>query len=127
MRRALVITDPGVGATGTPQRAADQIARFGIEAGGFDGVHVEPTDESMNAAIEQARASGPWDCPADEAKVPHGMPVALTAPEAYRFTLGAAPQRHLRAARLLAPEADRPPEDPEFLHRVLTSLIRDIW
>ena len=59
--RALVVTDPGVAATGIPQRVADQMAQFGIEARVFDGVHVEPTDESMNAAIEQARASGPWD------------------------------------------------------------------
>jgi hydroxyacid-oxoacid transhydrogenase len=59
--RALVITDPGVAATGTPQRVAGQMARFGIEARVFDGVHVEPTDESMNAAIGFARDSGPWD------------------------------------------------------------------
>jgi hydroxyacid-oxoacid transhydrogenase len=59
--RALIVTDSGVAATGIPQRVAGQMATFGIEARVFDGVHVEPTDESMNAAIEQARASGPWD------------------------------------------------------------------
>ena len=59
--RALVVTDPGVAATGIPQRVADQMAPFGIEARVFDGVRVEPTDESMNAAVDQARASGPWD------------------------------------------------------------------
>jgi hydroxyacid-oxoacid transhydrogenase len=59
--RALIVTDSGVAATGIPQRVAAQMATFGIEARVFDGVHVEPTDESMNAAIEQARASGPWD------------------------------------------------------------------
>jgi alcohol dehydrogenase class IV len=59
--RVLVVTDVGVAATGTPQRVADQMARFGIEALVFDGVHVEPTDESLIAAIEEARASGPWD------------------------------------------------------------------
>ena len=52
VRRALVVTDSGVAATGIPQRVAGQMARFGIEARVFDGVHVEPTDESMNAAIE---------------------------------------------------------------------------
>jgi hydroxyacid-oxoacid transhydrogenase len=61
VRRVLVITDAGVAATGTPQRVAEQMARFGIEARVFEGVHVEPTDVSLNAAIEQARASGPWD------------------------------------------------------------------
>lgn len=61
VRRVLVVTDAGVAATGTPQRVADQMARFGIEAQVFEGVHVEPTDVSLTAAVEQARASGPWD------------------------------------------------------------------
>ncbi|MCW2822455.1 MAG: iron-containing alcohol dehydrogenase [Marmoricola sp.] len=59
--RVLVITDPGVAATGHPQRVADQMAQFGIEASVFDGVHVEPTDASMEAAIAHARGTGPWD------------------------------------------------------------------
>jgi len=61
VRRALVVTDPGVAATGTPERVASQMAQFGIEAHVFSGVHVEPTDESMSAAIAYARDSGPWD------------------------------------------------------------------
>ncbi len=61
VRRALVVTDPGVAATGIPARVASQLGALGIEALVFDGVHVEPTDESMATAIEQARASGPWD------------------------------------------------------------------
>jgi hydroxyacid-oxoacid transhydrogenase len=61
VQRVLVVTDPGVAATGIPQRVADQMGRFGIEARVFDGVHVEPTDESLIAAIEEARSSGPWD------------------------------------------------------------------
>ena len=60
-RRALVVTDPGVAATGAPQRVADQMAAFGIEAAVFDGAHVEPTDASMEAAVAHARESGPWD------------------------------------------------------------------
>ena len=44
VQRVLVVTDPGVAATGIPQRVADQMAQFGIEARVFDGVHVEPTD-----------------------------------------------------------------------------------
>jgi len=60
-RRALVVTDPGVAATGTPQRIADQMARYGIEARVYDGVHIEPTDESLNAAVRHARDSGPLD------------------------------------------------------------------
>ena len=61
VRRALVVTDPGVAATGHPQRIADQMAKFGIEAMVYDGAHVEPTDESMQSAIDWARAEGPWD------------------------------------------------------------------
>ncbi len=61
VRRVLVVTDLGVAATGTPQRVADQMAQFGIEAHVFDGVHVEPTDVSLDEAIAYARSSGPWD------------------------------------------------------------------
>ena len=53
-----MITDPGVAATGLPQRVADQMAEFGIEAVVFDGVHVEPTDASLEAAIAWARDTG---------------------------------------------------------------------
>ncbi|MCA0143773.1 hydroxyacid-oxoacid transhydrogenase [Blastococcus sp. LR1] len=61
VKRVLVITDPGVAATGHPQRVADQMAQFGIEARVFDGVRVEPTDLSLIAAIDEARSTGPWD------------------------------------------------------------------
>jgi alcohol dehydrogenase class IV len=61
VRRVLVVTDPGVAATGLPQRVADQMARFDIEARVYDGVHVEPTDVSLIRAVEDARESGPWD------------------------------------------------------------------
>jgi alcohol dehydrogenase class IV len=59
--RVLVVTDRGVAATGHPQRVADQMAQFGIEARVFDGSHVEPTDESLEQAIAFARDTGPWD------------------------------------------------------------------
>jgi alcohol dehydrogenase class IV len=61
VRRVLVITDAGVAATGLPQRVAEQMARFDIEAEVYDGVHVEPTDVSLAEAVESARSSGPWD------------------------------------------------------------------
>jgi hydroxyacid-oxoacid transhydrogenase len=60
-RRVLVVTDPGVAATGAPQRVADQMARFGIEAHVFAESRVEPTDESLQRAIDYARDTGPWD------------------------------------------------------------------
>ena len=60
-RRVLVVTDPGVAATGAPARIAGQMGRFGIEAHVYDGVHVEPTDASLQAAIDHATEHGPWD------------------------------------------------------------------
>ncbi len=61
VRRVLVVTDPGVAATGHPQRIAEQLHGFGIETAVFDGVHVEPTDASFEAAVAFARETGPWD------------------------------------------------------------------
>ncbi|MEP7090416.1 MAG: hydroxyacid-oxoacid transhydrogenase [Nocardioidaceae bacterium] len=61
VRRVLVVTDPGVAATGHPQRIVEQIAGFGIEARLFDRAHVEPTDASLVEAVEFARDGGPWD------------------------------------------------------------------
>ena len=60
-RRVLLVTDAGVAATGHPARIADQIRAVGPEVVVFDQVHVEPTDESMNAAVASARGAGPFD------------------------------------------------------------------
>ena len=68
----------------------------------------------------------PKDYPAGEAMVPHGMSVALTAPEAFRFTFDASPERHVRVAQLLAPDAGQPADAAEFLPTVLADLMRDI-
>ncbi|WP_265444046.1 hydroxyacid-oxoacid transhydrogenase [Flexivirga meconopsidis] len=59
--RVLIITDAGVAGSGVPHRIADAMRRYDIVAEIFDGVHVEPTDDSMNKAIEYAAAQGPWD------------------------------------------------------------------
>ena len=55
VRRVLVVTDPGVNACGAPSRIADALRLYDIEAEVFDGVHVEPTDDSMTKAVEYAR------------------------------------------------------------------------
>jgi len=60
-RRVLVVTDPGLAATGIPHRVAGQMAQFGIEAHVFEGSHVEPSDESLERAVDYARDGGPWD------------------------------------------------------------------
>ncbi len=59
--RVLVVTDPQVAATGWPQRIAEGIAGYGIQTEIFDGVHVEPTDVSMQKAVDFARGTGPYD------------------------------------------------------------------
>jgi hydroxyacid-oxoacid transhydrogenase len=61
VRRALLVTDAGLAATGEPARIADEMKTFGVDAVVFDEVHVEPTDDSFSLAIDWARANGPWD------------------------------------------------------------------
>ena len=54
-RRVLLVTDPGVMETGHPTRIAEQIWQHGIETVIFDRARVEPTDESMDEAVDFAR------------------------------------------------------------------------
>jgi len=90
---------------------------------GNAGVHIPHANAYPIAG--RVRAFRPAGYPADEPLVPHGMAVSLTAPEAFRFTFEAAPQRHVHAARLLDPHcADADGRD--LLPDVLTALMRDI-
>ena len=57
----LLVTDPGVAATGHPDRIAGAMRPRGIEVAVFDGARVEPTDASMEEAIAFARDAGPFD------------------------------------------------------------------
>src|SRR6476469_7059065 len=91
---------------------------------GNAGVHIPHANAYPVAG--RVKDFHPKDYPADEPMIPHGMSVALTAPEAFRFTFDAAPERHLRAARLLDPRADEPSDPAEYLPSVLTALMRDI-
>ena len=59
--RVLVVTDDGVAGTGHPARIAGELEESGCEVAVFSGVHVEPTDESMLAAVAWAREHGPFD------------------------------------------------------------------
>lgn len=56
----LVITDPGVAASGVPDRVVHAVKQAGLDAAVFDGVAVEPTDASIEEAVAFAR-SGSWD------------------------------------------------------------------
>jgi hydroxyacid-oxoacid transhydrogenase len=91
---------------------------------GNAGVHIPHANAYPIAG--QVRDYHPRDYPGEQALVPHGMSVSLTAPEALRFTFPAAPERHLRAARLLDPSADTPSDPAALLPDVLTRLMRDI-
>ena len=60
-RRVLLVTDPGVAATGAPAEIADSLRAASIEAVVFDQSRVEPTDGSLEEAIAFARSAGPFD------------------------------------------------------------------
>src|ERR687888_270554 len=60
LERVLVVTDPGVAATGLPERVRGLLAAAGVKAEVYDQAHVEPTDESLRQEAEFARGTG-WD------------------------------------------------------------------
>jgi hydroxyacid-oxoacid transhydrogenase len=60
VERVLVVTDPGVAATGLPERVRRLLAEAGVKAEVYDQVHVEPTDESLRQAAEFAKGTE-WD------------------------------------------------------------------
>jgi alcohol dehydrogenase class IV len=57
----LVITDPGVRESGTPDRVRDLVGAAGVKAEVFDRVGVEPTDQSIDEAVAFARRQD-WGC-----------------------------------------------------------------
>ncbi|MEV1295016.1 hydroxyacid-oxoacid transhydrogenase [Pseudonocardia sp. NPDC049635] len=91
---------------------------------GNSGVHIPHANAYPIAGM--VRDFRPSGFPQDEPMVPHGMSVSLTAPEAFRFSFDSAPQRHLRAAELMDPRAERRADDREQLPGVLVDLMRDI-
>jgi alcohol dehydrogenase class IV len=112
---------------GDDEQARGQMALAATFAGmgfGNAGVHIPHANAYPIAGrVVDFRPDG---YPGDEPMVPHGMAVSLTAPEAFRFTFEANPERHVRAAELLAPGADRPDDLSGFLPAVLADLMRDI-
>ncbi len=109
---------------GSDVPAREEMALAATFAGmgfGNAGVHIP----HANAYPIAGRVRGyiPAGYPADEAIVPHGMAVSLTAPAAFGFTFSSAPDRHLRAAELLG-HAGAP--SPSALPALLVGLMRDI-
>jgi hydroxyacid-oxoacid transhydrogenase len=91
---------------------------------GNSGVHIPHANAYPIAG--QVRDFHPSGYPQDEPMVPHGMSVSLTAPEAFRFSFEAAPDRHMAAAKLLGPNAETQNDASEQLPHVVTELMRDI-
>jgi len=91
---------------------------------GNSGVHIPHANAYPIAGmVKDFRPAG---YPQDEAMVPHGMSVSLTAPEAFRFSFDSAPERHLKAAQALGPMTERPSKDSEYLPAVLIDLMQNI-
>jgi hydroxyacid-oxoacid transhydrogenase len=114
-------------ADGGDEEARGEMALAATFAGlgfGNAGVHIPHANAYPIAG--RVRDFHPEGYPAGEPMVPHGMAVALTAPEAFRFTFEAAPERHVRAAELLAPGAAHPADPRDLLPGVLTELMRDV-
>lgn len=59
VRRALVISDPGIIAAGHTQRGIDALQKAGIETHLFDGVHENPTTDNVEAGVALARRYDP--------------------------------------------------------------------
>ena len=105
--------------------AREQMAMAATFAGlgfGNAGVHIPHANAYPIAG--RVRSYTPPGYPEGEPIVPHGMAVSMTAPAAFKFTFDAAPERHIRAARLLDPDSRGKGRDT--LPRVLRSLMADI-
>jgi hydroxyacid-oxoacid transhydrogenase len=90
---------------------------------GAAGVHIPHACAYPIAGLKHDHR--PAGYPDDHGFVPHGQSVIVTAPAAFRFTYQAAPERHRRAAELLAGEP-LPDADEETLPRLLLELMRDV-
>ncbi|MFB9312856.1 hydroxyacid-oxoacid transhydrogenase [Nocardioides plantarum] len=114
-------------AEGSDVSAREQMSLAATFAGlgfGNAGVHVPHANAYPIAG--RVRGYRPDGYPPEEPIVPHGMAVSLTAPEAFRFTFDAAPERHLAAARLLDPTLSSSASGPDVLPGVLSALMRDV-
>jgi alcohol dehydrogenase class IV len=112
---------------GDDRRARGDMALAATFAGlgfGNAGVHIPHANAYPIAGM--VKGFHPDGYPDEEAMVPHGMSVSLTAPEAFRFTYQARPERHVRAAELLDPRMDRPNDPAEHLPLAVLNLMRDI-
>lgn len=59
LRRALIITDPGLEEAGHVDRAVTSLEAAGLEVAVFDGAHENPTTDDVAAGVEAARRHRP--------------------------------------------------------------------
>ena len=118
LRRAVADSDD-VEARGAMMLAAS-LAGIGF---GSAGVHIPHACAYPIAALKHAFQ--PPGYPDDHPFVPHGWSVIVTSPAAFRFTYSADPDKHRRAAELLAGRP-LPQADESTLPNILIELMRDV-
>ena len=90
---------------------------------GSAGVHIPHACAYPIASLKHEYQ--PPGYPDDHPFVPHGWSVIVTAPAAFRFTYEADPEKHRRAAELIAGR-ELPDADENTLPEILTELMRDV-
>jgi hydroxyacid-oxoacid transhydrogenase len=118
LRRAVADRDD-IEARGAMMLAAS-LAGIGF---GSAGVHIPHACAYPIAALKHEYQ--PPGYPDDHLFVPHGWSVIVTAPAAFRFTYSADPDKHRRAAELIAGKPI-PDADENTLPDVLLELMRDV-
>lgn len=108
---------------GSDAAAREEMALAATFAGmGFGNAGVHVPHACAYPIAGRVRDYRPPGYPQDEAMVPHGMAVVMTAPAAFDLLFDAAPERHLRAAELLGSSS----RDREALPDALRTLMRDV-
>ena len=111
---------------GDLQARTDMMLAATFAGMGFGNAGVHIPHACAYPLAGQVRSYRPGSYPQDEALLPHGESVSLTAPATFAYTFPTDPDRHLRAARMLDPVTPEPEEPAELLPSVLARLMRDI-
>ncbi|MCR9072966.1 MAG: iron-containing alcohol dehydrogenase [Alphaproteobacteria bacterium] len=101
--RVLIVTDPGVAATGIPETAARRLASAGLTVAQFDEVESDPSAASVDAAARQARTHRAdlivgigGGSALDVAKLAAAVAVGDAPAEAYAVMATPLPERSIR-------------------------------